>query len=190
MVCDQLPWCCYKGWMPECVALATETGRACTGDCCQPHDGYGCQDPYQTECVCRQFPECCLGFWSEDCVALLQNTGCGQCCTPNCTGKKCGPDGCGGTCGTCPVGYTCSASGGCVVSGGSCLDILKCSAGCSYTYNCMVGCSDRGSATAKALFNNLFVCAVQTCGIYLTPTCIQGAFQGKCAAQYQSCSAN
>ncbi len=190
LVCERLPWCCFKEWSDECVALATETGRACTGDCCQPHEGYGCNDPEQTACVCQQFPECCLGFWSEDCVGLLQELGCGQCCIPNCAGKQCGPNGCGGSCGTCQPGYSCSNSGKCVVGGTSCLDILKCSAACGYTYNCMVGCSEKGSAAAKTIFNSLFVCAVQTCGIYLTPTCIQTAFKGKCVSQYQSCSAN
>jgi hypothetical protein len=34
----------------------------------------------------------------------------GQCCTPNCSGKRCGSDGCGGLCGTCQAGFHCNAA--------------------------------------------------------------------------------
>ena len=93
----------------------------CGGECCQPHDFPGCDDPEVMECVCSMDKFCCTAMWDEICVSQAQEA-CGlQCdCISNCQGKECGGDGCGGSCGLCPPGSACMDNGTCSGSGDGC----------------------------------------------------------------------
>ncbi len=93
----------------SCVTCPEDCGK-CEGECCQAHDGPGCEDPGIAACVCQADPFCCMEFWHEGCAMMVEDMGCGECgpCVPSCAGKECGDDGCGGSCGGCPAGEQCS----------------------------------------------------------------------------------
>lgn len=55
------------------------TGGAFAGDCCETHDGRGCQEPSVQACVCSFDPFCCETTWDELCANEAQSD-----CNANC----------------------------------------------------------------------------------------------------------
>ena len=128
-VCDQDLYCCESEWDYTCAAevesfacgeclggtdcgdgicapgetcaLCPEDCGPCggSGDCCEPHDGPGCDDPTVQACVCKDDSFCCEYTWDEVCVEEVKTFGCGDC-----EGGGCGNGACDGIedCLTCP----------------------------------------------------------------------------------------
>ena len=125
----------------SCLTCPEDCGK-CEGDCCQMHEGPGCEDPEIAACVCQADPFCCMEFWHEGCAMMVEDMGCGECgpCEPSCAGKECGPDGCGGSCGGCPAGEQCS-NGACT-NPSSCADHCGGYAGACWCDSACFGAGD------------------------------------------------
>ena len=92
----------------NCLTCPKDCGQ-CEGDCCESHNGVGCDDMAVTKCVCSQDPYCCDSQWDQICANQAEDDCGADCgCEPQCAGKECGADGCGGSCGSCPVGAICN----------------------------------------------------------------------------------
>ena len=140
----------------NCLSCPMDCGQ-CSGDCCEPHDTVGCQDPDVTKCVCGMDPYCCEAMWDGICADEAKNQCNADCgCVPTCANKECGSDGCGGFCGKCPPKYACidfvceplcmpsclgkqCGSDGCGGSCGNCPQGFKCDAGACVPY-CVPDC--------------------------------------------------
>ena len=116
---------------PECGNNKCEQGEKCStcpddcgecpgaGDCCEPGETPGCDNPSIQSCVCQQDDYCCKTKWDQACVDGVEGYDCGVCdgvCEPDCAGKECGGDGCGGNCGQCAENQSC-VNGKCKDSG-------------------------------------------------------------------------
>ena len=114
--CQEEPWFCGDGWCDydfgeSCVNCPEDCGSCGGGDCCEPHDGPGCDDPEVTGCVCQFDQFCCEQYWDAICVDEAQD----QCglwcggpteCEEICAEFECGEwENC--YCGTCPDGLEC-----------------------------------------------------------------------------------
>lgn len=127
-VCAQDPVCCDEQWDDICAAQVVEFGcdscgleplcgdhiceggencylcpadcGPCTGDCCVPQDGPGCQDLEVMMCVCDFNPSCCLDLWNQGCTDQVEKLNCGSCTpVPFCGDLICLDD---ENCQTCP----------------------------------------------------------------------------------------
>ncbi|MFH1531886.1 MAG: Ig-like domain-containing protein, partial [Pseudomonadota bacterium] len=99
------------GPQETCKDCFADCGPCFEGDCCEPHDWPGCEDPDILECVWDSEPACYAGDWAGLCVAAAVGCGLDCVCQPDCDGKECGDDGCFGSCGVCPEGKTCTPDG-------------------------------------------------------------------------------
>lgn len=126
-VCAVEPACCTNTWSYRCIDLSTSLGCGacgsrcgdgacsededcaacpmdcgpCLHDCCQPHEGTGCQDPAVQATVCAGDPACCSLKWDNLCAnavdLLLPGTCCGNgACNSNEACSSCPAD-----CGLC-----------------------------------------------------------------------------------------
>lgn len=74
-VCQTMPECCQTAWSAACVEFAL---NQCTlpahcpapGECLDPHESPGCDDPICCTLVCAHRASCCAAPWSAECVAL------------------------------------------------------------------------------------------------------------------------
>ncbi len=179
----------------NCLTCPKDCGQ-CGGDCCNAHDGVGCEDPVVTKCVCAMDPFCCDVNWDGICANEAKDQCGADCgCTPNCAGKQCGADGCGGSCGTCKSGYTCNSQGQCIQVCVPKCDGKQCGAdGCGGTCGtCPVGsqCNTQGQCICVPNCNGK-ECGPDGCG-GSCGTC--GQFQtctgsGKCAFVTPLCGDN
>ena len=101
------------GPQETCKDCFADCGPCFEGDCCEPHDWSGCEDPDILECVWDSEPSCYAGDWTGLCVAAAVGCGLDCVCQPDCEGKTCGNDGCGGSCGACDEESVCFG-GACV----------------------------------------------------------------------------
>jgi len=105
-----------SGYDEGCWTCPKDCGECNGGPCCEPHDGFGCDNPKITDCVCSMDPYCCQAMWDDICVSEVQQCGLDcEPCQPSCITssgqkKQCGDDGCGGQCGYCPAGWKCDQS--------------------------------------------------------------------------------
>ena len=51
----------------SCTGCPSDCG-SCSGDCCETHDGAGCDDAWCTNFVCAADPFCCETEWDGQCV--------------------------------------------------------------------------------------------------------------------------
>ncbi len=96
------PYSVYQGDGVSCDDVECPVGP-CPGrggDCCSPHNSFGCENESCCEAVCAVDPMCCFGFvgWNAACVKQAEEL-CGNLCGP-CTGNetldvKCKAAGCG-----------------------------------------------------------------------------------------------
>jgi hypothetical protein len=49
------------------------------GECCEGHEGPGCDNKPVQECVCAMDSWCCESEWDDACAALIEQLGCGHC---------------------------------------------------------------------------------------------------------------
>ena len=101
-VCGVDEVCCSDTWDGNCVSIASdECAVACMcsdlGDCCQDHDGPGCNVSACQDCVIALDPPC-ADQWDTDCAGEAQvecalDCPCGDCCAaqdqPGCGEKTC-----------------------------------------------------------------------------------------------------
>jgi hypothetical protein len=197
------------GCQPQCVSADGQTKQCgpdgCGGLCGTCPSGQTCVNG---KCSGGCIPNCSTP-WGQ--VKQCGPNGCGgscgicppgsQCqlpqgicqgaCVPNCAGKQCGPDGCGGSCGNCGPNAAC-VNGQCVGQGGkSCVEMIACAFNCNFQLNCVLQCSQGGSPTASAAFQDLSTCVAQVCGFTgITPACAEQAIDSSCNAQYNKCLQN
>lgn len=107
-VCETDAYCCETQWDNVCVEEVTSLncgrcdgtggtggggtgGAPPTGECCEPHDSPGCNDPSINACVCQGDEYCCDQHWDNLCVQRVEEDNCGSC------GGSAGAPGTGGT---------------------------------------------------------------------------------------------
>ena len=151
----------------NCYTCPQDCGQ-CKGNCCEAHDGVGCEDPEVTACVCEMDFFCCDSNWDGICANLAEDQCKADCgCTPNCDNKQCGGDGCGGVCGWCAPGSWCDADGQCIVVCEPKCDGKQCGPdGCGgQCGNCAVGetCNSLGQCVCVPNCNNK-ACGPDGCG--------------------------
>ena len=111
------------GGPPECgdgLCAIGETCETCpedcgpcggTGDCCEPQEGPGCEDPTVQACVCEEDSFCCGYTWDQVCVDEVAEFDCGDCDGGGCGNGACDDD---EDCLTCPEDCgECQGSGCC-----------------------------------------------------------------------------
>ncbi len=135
-------------------------------------------------------------------------------CTPSCETAVCGDNGCNGVCGICATGFACDEGycvpplecgdqecakdwgedclscpadcGGC--GDGTCAEIADCMMTCGLLAQgpCVMGCLYLGTEEAVTLFDQLYVCATETCTV-IDETCWRNVAADSCKLQAQSC---
>ncbi|NUN12653.1 MAG: hypothetical protein HUU55_03345, partial [Myxococcales bacterium] len=148
-VCNADSYCCDVAWDSQCAQEVVEFGCGdCgiavvipTGDCCEPHGGYGCLDPWVESCVCDYDPYCCDTAWDSQCVDIAVTEGCADCgvvVVPPPPPAPTGPVGCFGFCGDqSPDGCFCDEQ--CAAYGDCCPDLCD---SCFTTAQCGPSCLD------------------------------------------------
>jgi hypothetical protein len=64
------------------TTAADTTGGDPLGNCCEAHDGTGCEVTEVSDCVCSEDPFCCESAWDMNCVSEVNAFGCGACELP------------------------------------------------------------------------------------------------------------
>lgn len=154
------------------------TGGAPSGDCCESHDGRGCQEPGVEMCVCGIDPFCCDNTWDQICANEAEDE-CGANCLMGTGGASTGgapnTGGGGGTggivdqceqifddeCGQCLCGScfdsltTCLGDFGCIAIL-ACLDNTGCSGFDCYQEDTCRGVIDTFGGLASVSTQNAF----------------------------------
>ncbi|MEO8603820.1 MAG: hypothetical protein ABI629_14695 [bacterium] len=210
-VCGIDAECCSETWDATCVSEAQqECGADCPcvppptqtpaptatpgGDCCDGHDGVGCDDSACQACVCGKDSDCCNDIWDETCAqeaAIDCASACatcpapGDCCASH-DGVSCDDARCKAcVCDTDAACCTDSWDVQCVQEAGAecaleclCEDAGSCCAG-----HDGVGCEDRDCQDC--------VCELDEpcCGAVWDETCAQEA-ASSCGSRCAECTTN
>jgi plastocyanin len=189
-VCDQDVWCCDLIWDELCIDTAkSECGAcealpeptcgdatcdpgedcttcdsdcgSCTGACCEPHEGKGCDQPTVQSCVCEAAPYCCEGDWDIICAALAA-----QDCGADCGELiECGDE-------LCDIEENCT---GCPQ------DCGECTGSCEESHN-TPGCAS-GPCTDCVCDQDVFCCEFSWdpgCVIYAQNVCVESCSDDYC----------
>ena len=175
------------GPFESCGSCPIDCGPCEGGDCCEPHDGVGCDDAACADTVCAVDPFCCDNSWDGLCAGEAQD----MCEVCGATGPVCGD-------GVCEPGEVCDVDcadpGGCLADScdfgncpdfDACADALSCLEDCA-TEGCAEGCLEGLGPNATEFLTGVIACGVDAGCFAPEPP---GCGDGECSSveSCQSC---